>query len=467
MDEKYTYRFKALNDGYYGIRVISEYTMYTLSVNVYDDDDESIASGYTNDNYLTYIEVEKDNYYSIVVDNTIEYPAENIIGEVYRYDDNIQEYSKLINSTSAISSTINYAGDVDYYTFTNLGGIYDIYSTGYGNGNIDMKAELYLCNPSCTSKVTYNDDYNYIASDANHEKISPIYQGMGNNDFGMRVNLGYENFGKTYMIKVYHYNNTITGNYTINITRGIDDPLPLFDISGNSINYGIKWTLNKDRSYLNDSACNMYHLGSPTLIEQCKVLNQFTISSASGINLVQEYLNDISPNINNNDLIGIIKTGIQEVGYFSVPYIFKAIVNHYGWNLSGYVKALKGLGFLLIVLEANDTITALIGSGILEDFDDLIEYAEDNNLSIIITSHNYEIDIFGTTRDDVFISYQEIYEVEKLINKNFIDTPNVYGFPIVTDNSYLYGELYYITNMGEVEEAIHVYFEQFYGILPW
>lgn len=77
---------------------------------------------------------------------------------------------------------------------------------------MDVKASLYLCNnSSCSSKT-------YVTSNDNHDSsLSLPY--MGTRNFGIKINLGYETIGYKYMLKVYHWDNSSTGSYTINIEK--------------------------------------------------------------------------------------------------------------------------------------------------------------------------------------------------------------------------------------------------------
>lgn len=109
-------------------------------------------------------------------------------------DDSGNSYSSAstIPMDASISGVINYSGDVDYFKFiAPATGTYYITSTG--------SMDLY--------GVTYNSTYSKIIS---NDDI-----GEGNNNFEMSATL---TAGKTYFVKVRHYNKSQTGSYMVRIT---------------------------------------------------------------------------------------------------------------------------------------------------------------------------------------------------------------------------------------------------------
>ena len=109
-------------------------------------------------------------------------------------DDFGNSYSQAgtIPMDASISGVINYSGDVDYFKFiAPATGTYYVTSTG--------TMDLY--------GVTYNSTYSKIIS---NDDI-----GEGNNNFEMSATL---TAGKTYFVKVRHYNKSQTGSYMVRIT---------------------------------------------------------------------------------------------------------------------------------------------------------------------------------------------------------------------------------------------------------
>lgn len=221
------YYFVSPYTGYVDIKAEIGYPVGSYRLTVYDNLINLLDINYDNNGskymYINNLEVRAGNYYLIKVAHNQGYVNlwnNNYISvTVTLKDDNLEDKPKYLTSSIQLSSKIDYPGDVDYYIFTNLGGYYDIYSTGYGNGNIDVKAELYLCNnTSCSSyqstAVVKNDDYKSLIESEYIKKIE--YSGMGSYDFGFRVNLGNDTINRNYLLKVYHWNNSQIGNYTLN-----------------------------------------------------------------------------------------------------------------------------------------------------------------------------------------------------------------------------------------------------------
>ncbi|QVK17708.1 hypothetical protein KHQ81_12785 [Mycoplasmatota bacterium] len=242
------FKFSTNVDGYMNFHFSSGYND-PIVARIYDENKvELISETATDPNYcescsfdINDFRIEKNKiYYIRINDGSATDPYNTYDFSMTLVDDlNNENHPVTINSNANISSSIDYNGDVDYYTFTNLGGVYEIYSTGYGTGNIDMKAELYLCNDSnCSSHST-----NPIVTNDNHPGTMS-FSGMGSNDFGFRVDLGYNNdtYKKTYLLKVYHPTNTQTGRYTIHVDKYIGEVININYVKNDNI--GALWENN-------------------------------------------------------------------------------------------------------------------------------------------------------------------------------------------------------------------------------
>ncbi len=229
----------------------------------------------------------------------------------------------------------------------------------------------------------------------------------------------------------------------------------MFQSDGSPIGYGVKWSYDKDMSYLGNSVCKLIN---------CKELYQYTITSQEAMNHIIDTLSDEETVIDSNDMIGIIKTFIGESGSISLPLAFQKIVEHYGWNVSSYIKFLKTLGWTLALIDASDTIRARIASGEISTFNDLVNECRDSNESMIITVLELEISkIPENTDTHVYMSKDNNQQVSNRLNRNFNpDLRNLY-----TSSDYFDGRLNYIYSSDEIDFVIHSYFEQSYGFLPW
>ena len=215
-----TYNFVPPKSGYYEISFTST-NGYYLSVDLYEYSTNIIAAGTSQDNYnygytpfKIYKQIDATHFdtnfylyeghrYNLRVKNTS--IALSYTVKIYRGDNNIVEHPQPYENVDYINSSIDYVGDADYYTFTNLGGFYNIYSSGYGNGNMDVKGELYLCSDSdcktwVTNQIAVNDDHGILSGTDILTRLD--LPEMGTCDFGFTVNLGWNNLGKKYITQL-------------------------------------------------------------------------------------------------------------------------------------------------------------------------------------------------------------------------------------------------------------------------
>ncbi len=231
------YKFTAPGTGdyYFNITPDNSLSMYAEL----DTSSQNLASSnnWSDNKTITFdIELSSGQTYYLDVVNSSVFSSGYFTSSIFRADVNTKEHPQSIYAGVAKSSLIDYIGDADYYTFTNYdGGFYDFYSTGY-NTTIDSMADLYLCNDSScktyqsTALVT-NDDYDKASAS---EKI--YYSDMGAGDFGFKYNFGFNNYGQTYLIKIYHWNNSSTGYYSIHMDKHHESDLPI----STEIDKGIK-----------------------------------------------------------------------------------------------------------------------------------------------------------------------------------------------------------------------------------
>ncbi len=247
------YKFTAPGTGdyYFNITPDNSLSMYAeLDNSVYYP--QGSSNNWDDNNAVSFdVQLSSGQTYYLVVENSSLFDSGFVTSSIFRADVNTKEHPQSINAGVAKSSLIDYIGDADYYYFYNTGGVYDIYSTGYNNGNIDTKAELYVCYNNCTTEnlVATNDDHissttveSFYKDDTAVTAIS--LSGQGNYDFGFRINL-YNNktYGNKYILKIHHYNNTMTGNYTLHLNKYVGPSYSISDLKNQGVK-AVLWTSN-------------------------------------------------------------------------------------------------------------------------------------------------------------------------------------------------------------------------------